>query len=410
MYTIHADGELLHAPHLFSEGCGVVSPKLTVELNKAGSLEYTMPPNHILYNKVSKLKTIITVNNDNDEIFRGRILHDEKDFYNQRVTYCEGELAFLLDSIQRPYNFVNSTYETAFKTFIGNHNSRVEDNKKFNVGKVTVDKANEKFSYKGTRYSTTIDEITEVLLNVAGGYLKTYKIGSGRYIDWVKESGEVSSQTIEFGRNLLDLTEHITAENVYTILIPLGKSRQDSNGNDLGPLTIATVNNNKDYIENETAISLFGRIEHSEEWSDISNETTLKNLGTEWLNKNIEMSAALTLKAVDLHLIDVDVAQIRLGDWVRVISLPHRIDKTFQCIKIVYDLASPDQTEYSFGINLKGLTDKQVQDGKSVAGVQAAANAATQAAKDVTNIIANVPTGTISNDSITNVWNKYFSS
>ena len=99
MYTIHADGKVLHNPNLVHEGYGVLTPKLTVELGKAGSLEYMLPPNNALYDSVKKLKSIITAYQDGEEIFRGRVLHDDNDFYRRKKVYCEGELSFLLDSL-----------------------------------------------------------------------------------------------------------------------------------------------------------------------------------------------------------------------------------------------------------------------------------------------------------------------
>ena len=44
MYTIYAGGEALYSPHLVNDGYGVLSPKLTVELNKSGSLSFILPP------------------------------------------------------------------------------------------------------------------------------------------------------------------------------------------------------------------------------------------------------------------------------------------------------------------------------------------------------------------------------
>ena len=38
MYTIYADDQLLYAPNLVDEGYALIGPKLTTELNKAGSL------------------------------------------------------------------------------------------------------------------------------------------------------------------------------------------------------------------------------------------------------------------------------------------------------------------------------------------------------------------------------------
>lgn len=367
MYKIYADGQLLHAPHLLQEGCGVISPKLTKELNKAGSLDFVIPPNHILYDDINKLKTIITVFSDEKELFRGRVLNDEKDFYKQKKTYVEGELAFLLDSSVRPYSF-KGTPANLFKQYISNHNARVDSAKRFTVGNITVKPETTSVTCENYNYPDTLSEIEEQLLNVHGGYLQTRVSGSTRYIDWLADdTGTSNSQIIEFGVNLLDITEHITAENVFTIIIPTGATLEDSQGNSTkNKLTITSVNNGKDYIENSSAISLFGRIEHQENWSEVEDASTLKDLGTKLLNKSIELATTINLRAVDLSLLDVNYETIDVGDLVRVISLPHELDRQFQCTKIVYDLENPDQNEYTFGLDIQTLTEQQVSDKKIV--------------------------------------------
>lgn len=365
MYTIYSDGKLVYAPHLSDAGCGVFTPQLTVELNKAGSLAFVMPPDNVMYDSINKLSSIITVKQDDNELFRGRVLNDEKDFYNQKKNYCEGELAFLIDSIQRPYTYTG-TVANLFKKFISNHNSRVEDTKKFTVGTISITDSDKEITVKGEDYCTTMDAITDKLLEVYGGYLVTRGSGNTRYIDWVETSGDNSSQSIEFGYNLLDVTEYISGEDLFTVLVPIGKRQTNDNGDFTGYVNISSVNNGKDYIENATAVSLFGRIETSESWSEVEDPSELKTLGEAYLSKCIELAVTLTVKAIDLNLLDVNYERIRLGDWVRVVSPPHNLDKWFQCTKIVYDLIDPEKTEYVFGIEYTSFTDKQVSGEKAI--------------------------------------------
>lgn len=365
MYTIYSDGKLVYAPHLSDAGCGVFTPQLTVELNKAGSLAFVMPPDNVMYDSINKLSSIITVKQDDNELFRGRVLNDEKDFYNQKKNYCEGELAFLIDSIQRPYTYTG-TVANLFKKFISNHNSRVEDTKKFTVGTISVTNSDKEITVKGEDYCTTMDAITDKLLEVYGGYLVTRGSGSTRYIDWVETSGDNSSQSIEFGYNLLDVTEYISGEDLFTVLVPIGKRQTNDEGDFTGYVNISSVNGGKDYIENATAVSLFGRIETSESWSEVEDPSELKTLGEAYLSKCIELAVTLTVKAIDLNLLDVNYERIRLGDWVRVVSPPHNLDKWFQCTKIVYDLIDPEKTEYVFGVEYTSFTDKQVSGEKAI--------------------------------------------
>lgn len=401
MYTIYADGKAVYSPYLANDGYGVFSPKLTVELNKSGSLSFILPPTNAMYDSIQKLKTVIIVMQDNEEIFRGRVLHDEKDFYNRKNVYCEGELSFLLDSIQRPYTF-RGDIPALFRKFINNHNEQVETEKQFTVGNITVTDPNDYINRENSGYSKTLDEIKAKLIDTHGGYIRPRLQNGIRYIDLVEEYGNVSSQVIEFGVNMLDITEYITAEDVFTVLIPLGAEQKDAEGNTTGKLTVESVNDGKDYIEDEDAIALFGRIWKVQQWDDVTIASNLLAKGKETLKAGIEMAVSLTMKAVDMHLLDVDTERIRLGDYIRVVSPPHKLDKYFLCSKIVIDMVNPDKSEFTLGVAFSAMTDKQVSSTKmvqntvsvvqsSAASAQNSANKANNALGEINQIIEEMP-------------------
>lgn len=388
MYTIHVDGNLLYSPLLIDDGYLVLNPKLTLELGKSGSLTFLLPPNNPLYDGIQKLKSIVIVYQDSEEIFRGRVLHDEKDFYNRKNVYCEGELAFLLDSQQRPYSFQGDISDLYMK-FINAHNAQVEEEKRFYVGEITVTDPNNYINRSNIYYNNTWDEISDKLIASHGGYLRPRLKDGKRYLDYVKAYGKVNSQVIEFGVNMLDISEYITAEDVFTVLIPLGFEQTDSGGNSTGRLTIESVNSGKDYIEDDAAIALFGRITKTQEWDDVTVASNLLAKGRAFLNSGIEMAVTLTMKAIDLHLADVEVERISLGDYVRVISLPHKLDKYFLCSKIVIDIVSPDKTEYTFGVTYTTMTEKQVGTTKVI---QSTVGAVQSAVSNVNAIVSDLPT------------------
>lgn len=61
-------------------------------------------------------------------------------------------------------------------------------------------------------------------LIICGGHFKTGENENGdRYIDYLAEYQNISGQTIEFGKNLLDITQYIKTEDVATRIIPLRK-------------------------------------------------------------------------------------------------------------------------------------------------------------------------------------------
>ena len=98
MYKVIADGNTLHDDQL--ETLRISNAKVTLELGKTGLFEFTIYPDHLYYNDISVMLTMITVYRDSDIIFAGRVLNIKYGFFNEKQVTCEGELAFLLDSAE----------------------------------------------------------------------------------------------------------------------------------------------------------------------------------------------------------------------------------------------------------------------------------------------------------------------
>lgn len=62
----------------------------------------------------------------------------------------------------------------------------------------------------------------------------------------------------------------------------------------------------------------------------------------------------VTVKAVDIHLLDPNVDTIEIGDVVKVV-LADGSEKRGTCLKIQYDLMAPENTEYTIGDAEKAL-------------------------------------------------------
>ena len=102
MYSIYADDICIYNDAFALDNMKVIDPKLTLEDNAAGSLSMILPPSNIGYGTIIRMVSDISVHKDGEEIWAGRVLSEDKDFWNNRVLYCEGELAFLNDSTQPP--------------------------------------------------------------------------------------------------------------------------------------------------------------------------------------------------------------------------------------------------------------------------------------------------------------------
>ena len=141
MYKMKADGVVFYDPSSDDMTLQVLAPKAKYEVNKAGSLSFKMLPGNVMYDGLQKMKTIITLEQDGEEIFRGRVVETTTNTYNQKKVYCEGELAYLLDSLVRPYNFTGKASDL-FRQLVEKHNEQVDDYKRFEVGIITAIKTN----------------------------------------------------------------------------------------------------------------------------------------------------------------------------------------------------------------------------------------------------------------------------
>ena len=116
----------------------VLSPKLTREVSKGGSLVFTMTRDHAQYDMLQKLSTVVQVRRDGKEIWRGRVLKHEADFYNRRVVYCEGALSYFNDSSITPFNYKGNLRQF-LQHLIDAHNDQVKSKMKcFQLGTVTA--------------------------------------------------------------------------------------------------------------------------------------------------------------------------------------------------------------------------------------------------------------------------------
>lgn len=359
MYVVKVDGQMIFSSALYDEEDKILEPDMNLETSSAGSFSFVLPPNHSKRDCIHKMKSIITVEQDGVQLFRGRAEDTELDIYNQLSVYCQGDKSFLNDSVHSPGDLSGKIHDF-FRDIISNHNKQVNEEKRFTVGVIDAVEENAELtaaSRQETRvYWPTSEMIKTSLLDVYGGYLRTRTVDGVHYIDWVKEYGETCSQPIEFSVNLLDLTKTDDAGDVFTVLIPLGYSKIEDNGNYSDPLTIESVNNGLNYIQDDEAIAKYGKIWRTQTWTYEEDPAKLLEKGRKYLKYGTELET-LTIKAVDMHFVDGAIQPIRMGDMVRIISEPNGIDKTIICSRIKPDFNDPAKTEYTFGEPPKMLTD-----------------------------------------------------
>lgn len=245
MYSIYADKVCIYNDISPLEELKLVSPRLVLEDNAAGSLSMTVPVTNVGYSLIKRHISEIVVKKHDEEIWAGRVISEDMDFNNSRVLYCEGELAFLSDTLQ-PQMEYHDKIGLFLMLLLNYHNEKVSYDKRFEVGISTVaDNNNELYRY--TNFETTLDCIKGKLIEKLGGHIRIRKENGIRYLDYLDDDDNVNirvnSQVIEFGRNLMDLTRKWDFSDMVTVIVPLGAQLEESEIGNLGSYyTVESVN------------------------------------------------------------------------------------------------------------------------------------------------------------------------
>lgn len=129
----------IHDPGDITDTKKLISPTLTREVGKAGSLEFTLPLGNVAHSALQKLMTVVEVQQDGKQIWQGRVMNHEQDFQVRQKVYCEGEMAYLNDSGAAPYSARNVSISQFLEWVCANHNQQVDAFKAFTPGKVQMD-------------------------------------------------------------------------------------------------------------------------------------------------------------------------------------------------------------------------------------------------------------------------------
>lgn len=369
MYKVYADGKLIYFPS--NESYALISPKLTLEVGKAGSFSFGLPKTNLAYNQLHRFTTEIVVERDDTELFRGRVIEDPKIFDGTKNIYCEGNLAYLMDSVQRNDAYTGTAH-AFFNKIIMAHNARVEQKKQFTVGEITIEdrsiviagkidaQETSQFDYKQIAINSTtndwkssFDYINDTLIGYCGGYLRTRQEDGVTYIDLLADNyGEDIAQTIDFGVNLLDLNQNTAVDDFFTVLIPLG----DEN------LTIASVNSGSDELVNQELVNEYGRIVKTHTFDSVTSASTLLENAQRYLNLHSVVDISFEVKAIDMHLLDPSIEEFLCGHKIHLNSRPHGVTEFLTCTKIEYDMTDPSNDTYTFGNPKQTLTERYRKD------------------------------------------------
>lgn len=413
MYRITLNGHLIHDPRV--NDLQVIAPKLTLEANKIGSLSFGMHEAHEFYNRAEKLSSIVAVYRDSAQnpIFMGRVLSSATAM-NGTVTYqCEELSAYLLDSVFRPFSYQGGLQDF-FEQVLAAHNAQVESYKRIHPGTVTVTDSNDYIARSSVEYLSCWEVLTSRLVDTHGGFLIPRYEPDGMYLDYLSAdpaSLDTATQAIEFGENMIDLALDVSADETYTVCIPLGaklseigqteegepaESGEEQESTSEERLTIESVNGGLDYLVNEEARAKYGWIVapvSETTWDDVTLPENLLSKGLEYLNSaGVKFRQTLTLTALDLHNADADIERFNFLDFIEVRSARHKVSATYILKRIELPLDDPTGAKITLGDECLTLTDTLLKErlnaAEQIRAVQSAASSARSHADAVSDLLA----------------------
>lgn len=356
MYKVYNDGIIIHDPSSDDPARLIYGATVTQQANMADAFEFTIYPSNPEAANIHKLASTVEVYQDGALLFRGRPIQTKEGWNGQQTITCEGGLAFLNDTIIRPYDYTGSV-RGYLEMLINQHNLEVPAAKEFTVRTVTVTDPNNTIVRSNTDYTGTMKEIQEKLVKNLGGYLIPEYSGGTWYLDYLATPNGTTSQKITLAKNLLDFLREQNAENIATALIPLGAVDEST----WKRITIKSVNNNKDYIVDQTALAQYGYIFATETWDDVTVPANLLRKAQARLADYTRLIPTIQLTAVDLSIADQSIEPIRVLDTVTVEDDQHTASGQYLVQQRTYNLSDPAADKVTFGgaaPTMSGATQK----------------------------------------------------
>ena len=406
MYILKYAGSVLHDPRTDTQ---ISAGTLKEESGQSPTLSLTIQPTHPLWDSFTR-DTVMLPSREVEllefetgiVLFRGRVRAVSMEFDGSKKLTCEGAMAYLNDTTVRPYK----TYDTdeiecdinapaeankLFEWFIEQHNAHVMNAcEKFRIGVNTG--ANYGKLQRGTGTGpATLKEMRDKLEKACGGWLRVRYDATGSIIDWLPDTGAAeATQRVELGSNLLDLDTQVDGKDIYTAIVPVGKTGK---GQDEYKVNVSAETAyvpfgfaiQGDAVVDMAAVEKYGLIEKTMSY-DLDKPQALADKAVADLAAG-KLDDSIEVSAFDLHNLNEQTLPIDFLDRVFVKSGPHGIERYMICSGRTINLTNPAATQFKLGAITatltKGGTSSQESAQESIAKrVTSLSNATRNIAKD----------------------------
>lgn len=306
----------------------LIEPKLHLELNSAGYLEFDTTTGQAGYIEDVKTDTY-TVYENNACIFAGRPTEITTKYNNKLHYYIEGAYGYFNDTVVAPLVYQSAiaydkdggaqmSAKQALQYIVNQHNSQVESNRQISISTKAKD-------VTGTVYRTfNFDKTMQCLSDLRdelGGMMYIEYINEKPSLVWVSDLDTDTSQVVKLGKNILDLSRKIQCADLPSAVLPVGPTIQSTdNVDEVDDLHILSADTAHQYLvgqnltlTNRTDVNsgsnivknqLYNSIGYQVEKVDFNDATSAQNLlylCNEYLTRKVLQTMFINIDVADLH-------------------------------------------------------------------------------------------------------------
>lgn len=356
----------------------VIEGSIHQKVSAIPTFTFTVGLDNPCYGKLKPLISLLSVRNTQTGKveFEGRarkiegIKMDSTGKFLQTVQ-CVGYLDYLHDSSQRFKDVSVQNLRQYLQAILTRHNQTVQPHKRMVLGRVTVN-SNTGNVYRGIGYETTFDTIKDKLLDRLGGVIQLRHEKGQLILDYLQSVGTKVEQPIKIGKNMIEAAKAINSDELLTRIVPTGAEieKQETDTSILARerVTIRSVNNGKDYLQDDKLVQEFGIIEKSVNWSDTKDPRFLKAKGEQYLRDQRVALITWGVTTVNLELLDTRYQPYEVGNYYpienRYLSQKEYqqvVEKKIDIIdihKVELVLGTQNQTLSAYQLQYRGFSDE----------------------------------------------------
>ena len=328
-YRILVDGKDIY--YQGDEEYVIINPEITVGINQAGMAKFGVPGINPECDSILNRKSMITVFKNEVEVFYGEARTQTLEMGKAKQVVAVGVLSFLNDSIQPQKNYGEDISAEGFiDKVLAVHNQQMlgVSRKIIRKGRIYIPDDEHYSIPMITDRETTLEaikkNILDLFLDLYGEELeiRIRHDNNELYLD-IFPFGEITvdnPQVIQMGDNIIDALLEYNAEDIKTVVIPLGAKLEDDGSGFEKRVTIKTVNNNKEYLVNNETKNRYGAVWTTVIFDDIEEPVDLFTAGSGYLYEKQFENAIFKITAVDLAAVDISISPFYLGQRVQLYS------------------------------------------------------------------------------------------